>query len=86
MVGLLAGASGIVALMRVTSGRARPELEARMYTWWGIAALLYGSAWAGRGAMIAFWCMVSLLGFREFASTLPTRVSRHLLTALVLLA
>jgi hypothetical protein len=37
MLGLLIAASAIVALMRVVSGHARPELESRMYTWWGIA-------------------------------------------------
>jgi predicted CDP-diglyceride synthetase/phosphatidate cytidylyltransferase len=65
---MLLGASVIVALMRVLSGRARPELEARMYTWWGIVGALYGVIYVGKPAMVAFWGLVSLLAFRVWVS------------------
>jgi len=78
--------TGVVALMRLVSGRARHELELRMGTWWMILGLFYSAVWMGKPGLLLFWMAASVLAFREFTKSLSVQASDRAIVALMNLA
>jgi phosphatidate cytidylyltransferase len=70
-------ASAIGAGLKIYSARNQPHavidnLNARIRSWWVMAAVLGAALWAGTWATFALFAAVSLVALREYVSAAPT--------------
>ena len=77
---LLASAVGLILKQRMAHGRPHAvidNLNARIRSWWVIAAVIGGVLWAGTLATVTLFAIVSLIALREYlASPPPASVRR----------
>ena len=82
LLGLLSVASGVGFML---AQREWPEkqrgvienLNARIYAWWIMAAVLGGALALGKGATVLLFALMSFVGLREFITLTPTRAGDH---------
>jgi len=72
--GILVLATLVVWLLK----RSRPganlgELESRVRSWWVMVVVFAVALALNRAVSVAFFCLISLLAFREYVSLIPTR-------------
>ena len=84
--GVLWAIGGIFAILIIASivvfalKRAKPqanlsELESRVKSWWVMVVVFFVALTLSRVVSIFFFCLVSVLAFREYVSLIPTRTA-----------
>ncbi|MDR1976458.1 MAG: phosphatidate cytidylyltransferase [Campylobacteraceae bacterium] len=70
---LFASAVGLVLKIRQkTPNPIIENLNARIYSWWIMAALIGATFWLGNSAVITLFLLISALALREFITITPT--------------
>lgn len=80
--GILLFASLVGFLLKRRVGFATPHatidnLNARIKSWWAMAAVIGLAVWIGRTAVITLFAFASFLALREFITIAPTRRGDH---------
>jgi len=72
--GILVLATLVVWLLkRSRSGASLGELESRVRSWWVMVVVFAVALALNRMVSLGFFCLISLLAFREYVSLIPTR-------------